>query len=51
VAGLTDPKQSYALAMIVLAVMGVVGLGATMLLPRQPAPDAVARRDLGTTVT
>jgi predicted MFS family arabinose efflux permease len=51
VAGLTDPKQSYALAMIVLAVMGVVGLGATMLLPRQPAPDAVAQHDLGTTVT
>jgi MFS family permease len=51
VAGLTDPKQSYALAMIVLAVVGVVGLGATMLLPRQPAPDAVAQHDLGTTVT
>ena len=38
VAGLTaDPKQAYALAMIVLAVVGLVGLGATMFLPRQPA--------------
>jgi MFS family permease len=41
VAGITsDPKQSYALAMIVLAVVGVGGLGATMLLPRQPAVQA-----------
>ena len=38
VAGLTaDPKQAYAVAMIVLAVVGLVGLGATMFLPRQPA--------------
>ena len=38
VAGLTaDPKQSYAVAMIVLAAVGLVGLGAAMFLPRQPA--------------
>ena len=37
VAGITaDPKQSYAVAMIVLAVVGLIGLGATMFLPRQP---------------
>jgi MFS family permease len=50
VAGLTaDPKQSYALAMIVLGVVGLVGLGATMLLPRQPAPAPATQ--LGSAVT
>ena len=29
VAGLADPKQSYAIAMIVLAALGLIGLGAT----------------------
>jgi MFS family permease len=44
VAGLTDdPKQAYALAMIVLAVVGVVGLAAATLLPRQPATEAATQ--------
>jgi MFS family permease len=39
VAGLVDPKRSYALAMIVLGVIGLVGLGAALLLPRiDPTP-------------
>jgi MFS family permease len=33
VAGLADPKRSYAIAMIVLAVIGLIGLGATIRLP------------------
>jgi MFS family permease len=31
--GLVDPKRSYGIAMIVLAVMGLLGLGAALLLP------------------
>ena len=31
-AGLADPKQSYAIAMIVLASLGLIGLGATIVL-------------------
>ena len=39
VAGLADPKRSYGVAMIVLAFIGLIGLGATILLPRaEPAP-------------
>ena len=41
VAGPTaDPTQSYAVAMIVLAAVELVGLGATMFRPanRQPSP-------------
>jgi MFS family permease len=39
VSGLTDPKRAYGVAMIVLAVIGLIGLGATLLLPRaNPAP-------------
>ncbi len=39
VAGLADPKRSYGIAMIVLAFIGLIGLGATVLLPRAgPAP-------------
>jgi MFS family permease len=39
VAGLADPKRSYGIAMIVLAVIGLIGLGAALLLPRtDPAP-------------
>jgi MFS family permease len=38
IAGLVDPKRSYALAMIVLAVIGLVGLGATWRLPSAEAP-------------
>jgi MFS family permease len=52
VAGLTDdPKQAYALAMVVLAVVGVVGLAAAALLPRQPATVAAAKPELGPAVT
>ena len=41
VAGLTDPKRSYGIAMIVLAVLGLIGLGATVLLRgAEPEPDA-----------
>jgi MFS family permease len=44
VAGLTDPKRAYGVAMIVLAVIGLIGLGATILLPSsEPAPGADAR--------
>ncbi len=38
VSGLTDPKHSYALAMIVVAVVGVIGLLAALLLPAGEAP-------------
>ena len=52
VAGLTaDPKQAYAVAMIVLAVVGLVGLGATMFLPRQPAAQPVTNPALGPAVS
>jgi hypothetical protein len=33
VAGLADANRSYGIAMIVLAVIGLLGLGATILLP------------------
>ena len=40
VAGLADPKRSYGIAMIVLGVMGLIGLGATVMLPKaQPSPE------------
>jgi predicted MFS family arabinose efflux permease len=43
VAGLADPKRAYGVAMIVLAFMGLIGLGATILLPRaEPAPGTGA---------
>jgi MFS family permease len=45
VAGLADPKRSYGIAMIALGVFGLVGLGATVLLPRAdpvPASDVPA---------
>jgi hypothetical protein len=38
VAGLADPKRSYAVAMIVLAVMGLIGLAATFFIPSAQAP-------------
>jgi len=39
VAGLADPKRSYGIAMIVLALLGLIGLAATVLLPAaEPAP-------------
>jgi len=43
VAGLADPKRSYGIAMIALGVIGLIGLGATVLLPRAdpiPASDS-----------
>jgi MFS family permease len=46
VAGITaTPERAYGLAMIVLAVVGLLGLLASALLPRTPAPvDATASR-------
>jgi MFS family permease len=41
VSGLTDPKLSYALAMIVVGVIGLAGLGAAVLLPSsEPAVES-----------
>ena len=34
VAGLTDPKRAYGVAMLVVAFIGLVGLGATLACPR-----------------
>jgi len=45
VAGLGDPQRSYGIAMVVLAFIGLIGLGATVLLPKgepQPVTDAPA---------
>ena len=43
VAGLADPKRSYGIAMIVLAFLGLIGLGATIFFPAgEPAPAADA---------
>src|SRR5213079_1725881 len=43
VAGLADPKLAYGIAMIVLAFIGLIGLGATVLLPTaQPTPGTDA---------
>ncbi|HYB15641.1 MAG TPA: MFS transporter [Streptosporangiaceae bacterium] len=43
VAGLADPSRSYGIAMIVLAFIGLIGLGATILLPApEPAPETGA---------
>jgi predicted MFS family arabinose efflux permease len=48
VSGLADATRSYGIAMIVLAFIGLIGLGATFLLPTaqpaepQPAPDTAA---------
>jgi MFS family permease len=42
VAGITAmPERAYGLAMIVLAAVGLVGLAASALLPRTPAPADV----------
>jgi len=41
VAGLADPKRSYGVAMLVLAVIGLIGLGAAIRLPAaEPAAGA-----------
>jgi MFS family permease len=42
VSGLTDPKRAYGAAMIVLAVIGLIGLGATMRLPTTETTPASA---------
>jgi hypothetical protein len=45
VSGLADPTRSYGVAMIVLAFIGLAGLGATILLPAGepiPASDTAA---------
>ena len=46
VAGITaTPERAYGLAMIVMAAVGLVGLAASLLLPRTPASaDAAAAR-------
>jgi nitrate/nitrite transporter NarK len=44
VAGITaTPERAYGLAMTVLAAVGLVGLAASALLPRTPAPADVPR--------
>lgn len=40
VSGLTEPDRAYALAMIVLAILGVIGLVATLFLPADTAQQA-----------
>ena len=40
VSGLTDPKRSYGAAMIVLAFIGLIGLGAAVLLPHTKSTAA-----------
>ncbi len=43
VAGLGDPKRAYGVAMIVVAFIALIGLGATVLLPAtEPAPGTDA---------
>ena len=45
VSGLADPKRSYGVAMVVLAFIGLIGLGAAVLLPSAeptPVPHAPA---------
>ena len=37
VSGLTSPDRSYALAMVALAVVGLIGLAAAIFLPKNPA--------------
>jgi len=41
VAGLADPKRSYGIAMVVVAFFGLIGLVATMLLPREESSPGV----------
>ena len=45
VAGLADPQRSYGIAMVVLAFVGLLGLGAAVLLPKgEPRPVTDAQR-------
>jgi MFS family permease len=39
VAGLGDPKRAYGVAMVVVAFIGFIGLGTTILLPRTESPS------------
>jgi MFS family permease len=41
VAGLTDPKRAYGVAMLVVALIGLVGLGATVRLPSTEPTSAI----------
>ncbi len=41
VAGLADPKRAYGVAMVVVAVIGLVGLGATLRLPSNKPSSAI----------
>jgi hypothetical protein len=34
ISDLVDPKRSYALAMVAIGLIGLIGLGATLRLPR-----------------
>jgi MFS family permease len=40
VSGLADPKRSYGIAMVVLAAIGLIGLGAAVLLPSAESKPA-----------
>jgi hypothetical protein len=43
VAGLADAGRSYGIAMVVLAFIALIGLGATVMLPKtQPSPETDA---------
>jgi MFS family permease len=45
VAGLSSPQRSYGIAMVVLAFVGLLGLGAAVLLPKgEPRPVTDAQR-------
>jgi MFS family permease len=43
VAGVADASRSYGIAMIVLALLGLIGLGATILLPPNPHREPTSR--------
>ena len=48
VAGLADPKRAYGVAMIVLAFIALIGLGASLRLPAaDPVPEASSRSPAG----
>jgi predicted MFS family arabinose efflux permease len=39
ISNLVDPKRSYALAMVAIGIIGLIGLAATFLLPRDKVPQ------------
>jgi MFS family permease len=43
-AAATEGNHSYALAMVALGIVGLVGLGVALLLPRNPVPPATDQR-------